>query len=137
MATFHSGKTGTGTVNGVEVALTDWAVDPSATIVQFINSKTGNYPKREATFRDLTGNFGIDVDFDSNIFATPISILPGTTVTNIKLILTGGTGGTLYWSIASAVIQGTPQSLSVDGKIITRVNFATDGPVTAPGGATP
>jgi hypothetical protein len=133
--TFHSGKTGTGTVNGTEVPLTDWAVDSSATIVQFINSKTGNYPKREATFRDLTGNFGIDFDFDANLFASPLSILAGVTVTNIKLYLNGTAG--LYWGIASAVIQGTPQSLSVDGKIITRVNFATDGTVTAPGGATP
>jgi len=132
---FHSGKSGTATVNGNEVPLIDWSANSSAEIVKFINSKTSNYPLREATFRDFSGSFGIDFDFDNNPFGSPLSITAGTTLTNVKLFLNGTAG--IYWGCASAVVSDTPQQLSVEGKIVTRINFVTSGTVTAPGGATP
>ena len=133
--TFHSGKDGKTTVNGNEVPITDWSVDPMATLVDFKNSKTGLFPKREATFRDATVSLGIDFDFDANPFAAPISITPGTTLTNTKLYLNGLAG--LFHNFASLVVEGTPQQLSVEGKIITRVNCRVDGTFSLAGGVTP
>lgn len=131
MATFHSGKGGTATVNGTELAVTDWSVDPSTEIARFRNSKTGNFTKKETTFKEATLTITVDYDFDAN----PFSSLPlGTTVTNVKLYLqgggAGGSGG--FWDFPSAIVVSTPQSVAVNGNIQTSFNLENDGTFSAP-----
>ncbi len=140
---FHSGFEGTATilVSAVqtELALIRWDIIPTAKLVEFMNSRSGLYPVREATFRDLTGSIDIDYDFANPIYSTSaggMNLQPGTTISQLKLYLdqtsrysgsglgTGSLDGP-YWYIASALINAMPQSLTNDGKITTRISWAT------------
>lgn len=134
---WKSGRTGTATINGNEVALVNWNVNPTSEIVRFKNSRSGRFPKTESTFFDATVSFSIDYDFDAGIFESPTSVTPGTVLTNVKLFLTGGTSGTKYHNFPLLVVQGTPQSLQIDGKIATSVNCVADGTYSLAGGITP
>lgn len=136
---FHSGIGGAATfvraggTNVVELAITNWNFDPKVDIVPFRNSKTGNYSKKEATYHDADGSMTFDFDFDDNPFATPVSLSEGDNITDVKLFLgPSGTNSTLFWLIPSAIVTGTPQTLEVDGKIGTVVNFTADGAWTPP-----
>jgi hypothetical protein len=133
--TNHSGKDGTATINGAEIPLTGWSVNPTSDIVGFRNSKTGKFTKRETTFKDLTFSIDLDFDFDANPFAVGVGLIPGAALTNVKLYLNGVAG--LFHNIPEAIVTGTPQSLTVEGKIITRVNGVTNGTYALAGGVTP
>jgi len=130
MDDFRSGKTGTATINGTELAVTDWSVTPGVEIVRFRNSRTGTYDQKEGTFRDASGTISFDYDFDQSPWGAPLSLEEGDTVTNVRLYLNGTSGP--YWEFPSAVITGTPQSLSTAGKITTSINFENSGVFTRP-----
>lgn len=129
----RSGFTGTATINGTELPVTDWSVSPSATILQFMNSLTGKHARKSATFEDASFSISFDWDDSNNPFASPLTITQGATITNVKLLLDGPTGA-LYWSFPSAIVSGTPQSLQRAGKITTTLNCTADGTFAAPGG---
>lgn len=132
----HSGKTGTVTIasgtSTVELPITNWNVDPTTEIVNFRNSKTGNYSVKESTFKDCTFSVAFDHDFDENPFAAPLSLDPGDELTNVKLFLNGGTSGTSFWLFPSAIVVGTPQTLEIEGKINTTINAEANGAWTKP-----
>jgi hypothetical protein len=130
--TFHSGKGGTALINATELPITDWSVDPTTEIVNFRNSKTGNYSKKESTFKDCDFSITLDHDFDANPFAAPLALVPGQTLTNVKLVLNGGSVGTSFWLFPSAIVKGTPQTLEIEGKIKTVINCTADGTWTSP-----
>lgn len=129
----RSGISGTATVNGTELPITDWSVNPSATILQFVNSLTGKHAKKASTFEDATFSFSFDWDDSNNPFAAPLTIVQGSTITNVKLLL-DGPSGSLYWNFPSAIVVSTPQSMQRAGKITTSVNCTADGTFAAPGG---
>jgi hypothetical protein len=138
--TFHSGKGGTATftpagggTSVVELPITNWSVDPKTEMVNFRNSKTGNYSKKEATFKDCDFTIGLDYDFDGSVFAAPISLNEGDVLTGVHLYLgPTGTTSTSFWLFPSAIVLGTPQTLEVDGKIGTTINCTADGTWTPP-----
>jgi hypothetical protein len=132
MAEFHSGFTGTATINGTEVPLKGWSVDPVAEVYRTRNSMTAGYSAKETTYQDATFSLRIDYDFDGSIFASPLSIVQGDTITNVKLILRGGTGGTAFWLFPSAIVTGTPMALETEGGIDLTINCEADGAFTAP-----
>lgn len=134
---WKSGRTGTATINGNEVALINWNINSTVDIVMFKNSRSGRFPKREGTFFDATVSFSVDYDFDAGIFESPISVVSGAILTNVKLFLTGGTSGTKFHLFPLLLVQGTPQSLQIDGKIATSVNCVIDGTYSLAGGITP
>lgn len=134
---FLSGRTGDVTINGTEVAMTQWEINPNTEIVRFRNSRTNKFSRKEPTFHEASGTITIDFDNDAPWGAAPLSLVQGAKVTNLKLIVTGGTGGTNFWLFPSAIITGTPQSVVIDGKEQTRINFENDGTFSVPGGATP
>lgn len=145
---FHSGKYGTGTVNGVEIPLISWDVEPTVDIVRFLNSKTGSYPKREATFYDASVTLVFDLDFDAYPFATPINLIPGQIVT-AKLYMRQTANSALngdFWQFPKTgldtssnglVVQSAPMSLNVDGKIGTSVSCLITGAFAWPTGISP
>lgn len=133
--TFKSGKTGTATFNGTELAVISWEINPSTTNVNFRNSRTGSFSKIEPTFHSATGTVTIDRDFDAAFSDAPTSIVTGAVLTNLKLYLAGTAG--IFWLLPSIVVTGTPESLNVDGKIATRITFVADGTFTYPSGAVP
>lgn len=127
MPTFHAGNQGTATVNGVELSVTDWSVNPAVELARFRNSKTAGFTRKEKTWSDATFSITVDFDFDLNPFAT----LPlGTTVTNVRLYIRGTSSQ--FWSFPSAVVVSTPQSVNVDGKIQTSFSLENDGSFVAP-----
>jgi hypothetical protein len=127
MATFHAGNTGTVTIGATELAVTGWAVDPSAEVARFRNSKTGGYTAKEVTWKEATFTIDVDYDFDANPFTT---LGFGTNVTNVKLYLHGATSP--FWNFPKAIVVGTPQRTEVDGKITTTFNLENDGTFSTP-----
>ncbi|MGD0462163.1 MAG: hypothetical protein ABSB74_06720 [Tepidisphaeraceae bacterium] len=108
-------------------------MQPTAQLVEFKNSKSGGYVLREATFKDCSVAIELDFDFGNNPFQTPYSIQPGTTLTNVKLCLHESAAGVLdglAWTFSSLVVDSTPQSLKVDGKITTRFTAKGNGSYT-------
>jgi hypothetical protein len=130
---FHSGAFGTAALGTNELSVTGWAVQPTAQLVEFKNSKSGGYVLREATFKDCTVSIDVDFDFGNNPFQTPYSIQPGTTLTNVMLYLYQSAAGALNglaWTFGSLVVESTPQKLQVDGKITTRFTAKGNGSYT-------
>jgi hypothetical protein len=127
----HSGKDGAATLasgtNTISLPITGWSVDPTTEIVRFRNSKTGNYSVKEGTFLDCTFSITIDHDFDENPFASPVSLAPGLLLTDVNLFLNGGTNGTSFWDFPEAITVGTPQTLEIEGKIVTTINAEASG----------
>lgn len=145
---FHSGKYGTATVNGTEIALIRWEVDPTVDIVRFLNSKTGSYPKREATFYDASVSLVFDYDFDAPSFSAPLLLYPGQIIQSklyLRQTAPSALNGT-FWQFPKTgldttsnglVIQGSPMSCDVDGKIGTSVSALITGAFTFPDGTNP
>lgn len=126
MATFHAGNGGTATVNSVELAVKGWSVDPSVEVARFRNSKTAGYTVKETTWKEATFSIDVDWDFDLNPFA---ALGLGSTVTNVKLFLRAAGQ---FWLFPSAIVVSEPQSLEVNGEIVTRINLENSGTFTAP-----
>jgi hypothetical protein len=132
---FHSGSFGTAALGTNELSVTAWEVQPTAQLVEFKNSKSGGYVLREATFKDCSVTITIDYDFGNDPFSAPYSIAPGATLTNVNLCLHQSTSGALdgpKWNFTSLVVDGTPQTLQVDGRISTRITSKGNGSYTAP-----
>ncbi len=129
----RSGVGGTARINGTELPVTAWQVSPKADIVEFRNSLSGRHPRRAATYVD-GGRFTITVDWDdsNNLFSAPLTIHAGDVVTDVTLNL-DGPGGSLCWRFPSAVVDSTPQSVAVEGKITTTLSCLADGAFAAPG----
>ncbi len=130
---FHSGSFGTAALGTNELSITAWSVQPTAQLVEFKNSKSGGFVLREATFKDCSVAIEMDFDFGNNPFQTPFSIQPGTTLTNVKLCLHQSAAGVLdglAWTFSSLVVDSTPQSLKVDGKITSRFTAKGNGSFT-------
>jgi hypothetical protein len=133
--TFHSGKLATATINGNEPAVIGWTVTAPTEVVQFRNSKTGSFTVQETTFHNISGTITIDEDFDQSTFGSPLSLVTGAVITNLKLYKRTTAGD--FWNIPSAVILDTPQSAEVNGRINTTIQWSGSGTFSCPGGATP
>jgi hypothetical protein len=134
---FKSGRTGTAMINGNEVALTRWRINPTTETVRFRNSHTSKFSKVEQTFYELTGTIEVDYDQDAPLSGSPTNVVVGALLTNVKLITAGGTAGTNFWLIPSALVTSTPQELVIDGKTTTSFDFINNGTFSYPGGAVP
>lgn len=136
--TFHSGFDGKVTVNGTELPITEWSVNPGVRIAETDNSKSGGFMLRESS-GGKTADFSInaDLDFDANLFGAPTSIVIGTKLTNVKLLLNGLSG--LFWLFPSAVVVSTPQTVTHSGTnmVSVQINGRSDGTFSYPGGTTP
>lgn len=138
MSTYHSGLTGTVTVNGTELPIKNWNVDPSVRIAMTDNSKSGGFMLREGSGgKTADYSFLTDFDFDSNPFAAPTNLVIGTKLTNVKLYLNGTSG--LFWNFPSSVVSRTPQGLQHDGTDMQNalINCQSDGTFAYPGAITP
>jgi hypothetical protein len=135
--TFHSGRKGTCTINGTEIPIISWRVNASAEMVRFRNSKTGKFSLVESTFLPLTFNVVLDFDFDAPPYVSPLNIVPGSSLTTVKLFINGTADTTNCWTIPSAVVSSTPQDVSVEGKIGTSFAAEANGTYSMPGGVTP
>src|SRR5690242_9841121 len=87
--TVSVGGTGTGSSMTKQLPITQWAVNPTAEIVRFINSLTGKHAQKQSTFLDATGNFTMDVDPANQPFLSTLAYTfkPGDTITNLYLVL--------------------------------------------------
>lgn len=128
---FHSGKGGTATVDGHELAVTVWDNNPATELARFRNSKTGNFTKKENTFQDSVFSITLDFDFLDNVFDSPVNVDIGAFLSQVKLYLHGTSG--LYWHYPSAIVVSTPQRLEIDGRINTVINCEADGAFGRPG----
>lgn len=136
VGTYHSGFFGTAAVNGVELSVISWSVNPTSDIVVFKNSKTGRYPYREPTYIDVSNiSIAVDYDFTQNPYQSPLTIQVGTTLASVNLYMHQTAAGSLngpFWGFTSVVVVTTPQDLQVDGKIGTSFTCAINGPFTYP-----
>jgi hypothetical protein len=139
-----SGFTGTAYINGAatsgggigsgtELPVVGWDVNPSATVLRYMNSLTGNHPAKATTFSDC--DFSIEIDWDAtnqpfSTAAPALAINVTTVLTNVHL--THKTGQD--WFFPSAIVIGAPQTLRREGKIVTRLQCTSNGAWTAPGG---
>lgn len=144
---FRSGKFGTVTVNGNnELPTMSWEVDPSVSIVDFRNSKTGNFPYREATFFDASVSVVLDIDFDLYPWASPANIVVGQLITAkfyLRQTAPGAFNGD-FWAFpqngvsnAGLIVTSNPHSLAIDGKNGTSFAAVISGPFTYPTGLLP
>jgi hypothetical protein len=132
---FYSGFLGTGSIGTNEFSTTKWSVNPTAKLVPFRNSKSGGYTIYQSTFKDADVTIETDYDFGNDIFAAPYGIFPGVTLTNVNLYLHQTASGQLngpVWNFTNIVVSASPQSLDVDGKIVTRIVGKGSGSYTAP-----
>lgn len=133
MSSYLTGKNGTATLNGTELSVTGWNVNPSSDLQDFRNSKTGNHSQISPTF-DEGGLISIDYDITptDNPYVAPLSLRPGANITNVRLYI-DGSGGSLYWQFPSIYVQSMPQSVSVPGRIVNRIVARVDGAYAPPG----
>jgi hypothetical protein len=131
--TFTSGKDGKATVNGTELPITRWNAAPALELVDFRNSKTGSFTDFEDTFKDLRVTIEVDWDVDQQPFAAPFGLLLGALLTNVKLYVKGLTGP--FWSLPSAKVVNTPQSVEVAGRVTTSFEIRAKGSFKSPGEA--
>jgi hypothetical protein len=132
---FHSGFLGTAALGSSELPIIKWDVVPTTKLEEFKNSKSGGYIIRESTFKDCSVTLDIDYDFSAGPFDSPYSISIGAIITNAKLFLHQSGPGNLdgsYWGFTSLIVDTTPQNLTVDGKIVTRVTAKGSGSFTYP-----
>jgi hypothetical protein len=132
---FHSGVMGSATINGVELPILSWKVQPRADIVSFKNSKTGAYPQREATFKDARVELALDLDFDNYPFASSPGVVIGAAISEVKLYLHGASGD--YWLFPSMIVESNPMDVVIDGKIATSFTALPNGSFSYPTGITP
>lgn len=133
-ANYYAGNNGAATINGTALDLVRWSVNPTATVVAFINSLTGKHPARLPTFDD-GGRFTVVVDFNQTTypFSGSFSIRPGSILTNVLLYI--NLGANLKWQFPSAIVEGTPEELELAGKVMTSIVCLADGPYAPPGQA--
>lgn len=133
---FYSGFYGSASVGANELALMMWSVTPTVQLVEFRNSRSGNYVVRQSTFSDVSGDLTVDYDFANDYFAAPFNLNPGTILTNLLLYLHQPSKSELSgpeWTFASVIIDSTPQTLDINGKIGTKFSFkGAGGNVTPP-----
>lgn len=132
---FHSGFGGTAAISGTELPITSWEVNPTAQLSEFKNSKSGGFVLRETTFKDCSVTLTIDYDFGNDPFGSPLSLFPGVSLSTVNLYLHQTTPDSLTgpaWAFTALVVEGTPQSLAVDGKIQTKIQCRGNGSYTAP-----
>jgi hypothetical protein len=134
---FLSGRTGDVTINGTEVAVTQWRVDANVADVTFRNSRLGRFSSYETTFYEATGEVSVDLDIDAPMYGSPANVVLGSELTNVKLIVTGGTGGTIFWLFPTITVISTPQTVTIDGRIESSFRFRAKGTFSLPGGTTP
>ena len=132
---YLSGITASATINGTELPVTGWSVSPSAVILRYVNSKTGLHPVKQSTIVDATFSLQIDYDPTNQPFATPLAIVPGSLLTAVKLYLDFGAGNANFWNFPQAIVAGTPQSVTREGKTVTVINCEASGQLAAPGGS--
>lgn len=136
--TFHSGFLGKATINGNEVPITLWNVNPGVRVAQTDNSMSGGFMLRESSGgKTASFTITIDYDFDANPFATPYGLVIGAKITNVKLYLNDTTG--VFWNFPSAVVTTTPQQAQHSGTdmIGVQINCDSDGTFSYPGAVTP
>jgi hypothetical protein len=135
----RSGFTGTAILtspgaSAQELPIVGWNVTASVEVLRYKNSLTGNHPAKATTFSDATFSINIDYDDANQPFSSAgLNLVPGATLTNVKLLL-DGSAGTKYWSFPTAFVVGTPQSMVREGKITTSLQCEPTGQWAAPAG---
>lgn len=135
----RSGFTGTAVItspgaSAVELPIVGWTVGASIEVLSYKNSLTGNHSSKATTYSDSTFSLNYDWDDSNQPFASgTLNIVPGTVLTNVKLLL-DGTAGTRFWNYPSAIVTGTPQSVVREGKITGSIQCVANGQWAAPGG---
>lgn len=133
-ATFHSGKFAVFTINGTSLSTTGWTINNPTEKAVFKNSDTGSVPRQEGTFYGATVTLTYDYNFSSGgtPWGAPISVAPQSVITNVICYLNGTSGPN--WNFTSLFVDGTPQSVQVDGKPAQSIACSLNGPYTPPGG---
>jgi len=132
---FHSGAAGTASLGDppVELSITDWQVNPTASLNRFRNSKSGPFEIVEASWQSATVTITVEYDFANSPFQ---AIQIGSRLTNVNLYLHQSAAGLLdgpAWSFGALVVMATPQTLPVTGRTITmRLSCASDGAFSSP-----
>ncbi len=132
---FYTGVLGTGALGSVELPIIGWEVKPIVKLVEFANSKSGAGYIREATFADAAVLLDIDYDFANALFGGAYGLVPGANITNLKLFLNQTGKGNLdgsHWGFASVVISSTPQRVTHEKKLVTRVLGKSSGAIAFP-----
>lgn len=136
---FYAGFYGTAAIGANELAVTRWDVTPIVQTQEFKNSMSGPAVVRQPTFQDVSGTLDLDYDFANDPFASPPAIIVGSILTNLALYLHQSAKNALdgkKWVFPSIIIESTPMSLTVDGKVTVRVSFKGAGTNTAAAAAT-
>jgi hypothetical protein len=131
----ESGYAGQVTINGTALPVVQWSGDFPSDIVVFKNSLVGAHPARASTFADCKVRVALDWDSAVNPFASPISLIQGSSVTNVKLLYNKNTPE--GWTITNMIVEATPTSVNIAGKIALSINLAINsGTITTPAGVT-
>lgn len=132
---YHNGYTGTAFAGTQELSIISWNVNPTTGTTEFKTSKSGGFVIRETNFKDCTVSIVIEYDFGNAPFKTPSTITLGTTLTDVQLFLHQTVSGALdgpKWQFSALVVDATPQSLAVDGKIQTTISMKGAGAFYSP-----
>jgi hypothetical protein len=135
---FKSGFTGTATINGTEVPLKDWTVDPAIRIAETENSLSGGFVLADFSGgKRCTFSFLIDFDYDANPYGAPLALRINQTIVQVKLFLNGTAG--IFWLFPSALVVGTPQGIAHTSAemVNARINCMATGTFSYPGGVAP
>lgn len=136
--TFHSGKYGAVTINGIEIPIKNWTFRATGPMARFVNSLLNGFKGAEpAAGKEGNFTFQVSRDFDSNSFGPPTSLIIHQQMTNVKLYEHGTSGP--YYNIPSSYISDTNQSVAIMGtdEIGYGVSAVVDGTFAYPGGYTP
>lgn len=109
-----------------------WTVTSEADELDTTNFESGGYTEVIGGIKKLTVQIEIDWDSAANPFDSPRSIIPGSTISTVKLYVNDTTGP--YWSIPTLFIRSVSNPAEVRQTVRVSINGTGSGSYTLPTG---
>jgi hypothetical protein len=129
---YFVGKDGKATVNGTDINVEGWSVSTAADRVDVTSTRTAGYRGIITGIKGLTFSLTLKWDAAANPLDNPPSLVPGTTLSTVRLYLNGTSSP--YWSITSAKVLSVTNGSTVADATGLTVECEADGSFTAPTG---
>lgn len=129
---FFSGKNGKVTVNGTELLITGWKVEPEAERHDVTHTGSSGFGNIITSIKRAKFTIEMNWNAQQNPLDDPPNLVEGATITNVKCYLDGLTSP--FWLFSSAKVLTNPVESKVGDVTKITVNCESDGSYTRPTG---
>lgn len=129
---FFSAKNAKVRIGATVLTAKSWTVTAEADELDVTNFEGNGYTEVIGGVKKLTVQIEIDWDSAANPFDSPRSIIPGSTISTVKLYVNDTTGP--YWSIGTLFIRSVSNPMEVRQSARVSINGTGSGSYTLPTG---